>query len=397
MHVESAAVANYPRSDAGGGPQCEPPGAWGGAKHQLGGVVRVGEGQQRRRDVLVGELVVCAAGRLGHPALGGEHGMAGGGRAARPGGVHREQIPAGPGGNPGRPADESLAFRATAKRDHHPLPGLTAAGIAAAVKVPTRAAGQRGGQPQQGKLAQCRQVPRLEPAAQRRLHLVCRVDVAAGQPVPQGLWRRVHQLDLARGADDRIGHSLPRRGAGDLRHHVGEGIQVPHTDGGDHVDSRRKQVLDVLPSRAVARAGRVAVREIVYQRHRGAAGQHRAEVHLLGQRAPVWDFGGGNDLKTCQEVFGVRPAVCFRARHHHVGAVLRAQAALAEQRAGGAGTGCVAQVDPQTPAGGRSLGPGVSPHCASPPCTRPDGTGGMAAAASWRARAGSILTGYPAG
>src|ERR1700737_3265676 len=66
-----------------------------------------------------------------------------------------------------------------------------------------------------------------------------------------------------------------------------------------------------------------------------AAGQRRAEVHLLCQRAPVWDLGGGNDLKTCQEVFGVRPAVRFRARHHHVGAVLRAPAALAEQRAGG--------------------------------------------------------------
>jgi hypothetical protein len=50
-----------------------------------------------------------------------------------------------------------------------------------------------------------------------------------------------------------------------------QGIQVPDTDGGDHVDSRRQQVLDVLPSGAVARAGRVAVREIVYQRHRGAA------------------------------------------------------------------------------------------------------------------------------
>jgi len=135
--------------------------------------------------------------------------------------VHRQQLSAGPGGDPGRPADQGLALRATAQGDHHPLPGLTAAGVAATGKVPPRAAGQRGGQPQQGKLAQRRQVPRLEPAAQRRLRLVCRVDVAAGQPVPQGLRRHVHQLDLARRSDDQIGHSLPRRGAGDLRHHVG--------------------------------------------------------------------------------------------------------------------------------------------------------------------------------
>ena len=290
--------------------------------------------------------------------------------------MHRQQVPAGPGGDTGRPADQHLALRATAERDHHPLPGLTAAGIAATAEVPPRAAGQRGGQPPQGQLAQRRQVPRLEPAAQRRLRLVRRVDVAAGQPVPQGLRRHVHQLDLARRADDRIGHTLPGRGAGDLRHHVGQGIQVPDTDGGDHVDSRRKQLLDVLPSRAVPRAGRVAVREIVHQRHGGAAGEHRAEVHLLGQRALGWDFGGGNDLKTGQEVFGVRPAVRSRARHHHVGAVLRAPAALAEQRAGGAGAGCVAQVDPQTPTDGRSPGPGVSTHYVCPPCTRPNGTGG---------------------
>ena len=210
--------------------------------------------------------------------------------------------------------------------------------------------------------------------------------MAAGQPVPQGLRRHVHELDLARGPDDRIGHTLPRRGAGDLRHHVGQGIQVADTDGGDHVDSRRQQVLDVLPSRAMARAGRVAVREIVDQRHRGAAGQHRAEVHLLGQRAPVGDFGGGHDLKTGQEAFGVRPAVRFRARHHHVGAVLRAPAALAEQRAGGAGPGCVAQVDPQPPTGGRSPRPGVSTHGAPRPAPGPTAPGEMPAARSLRTR-----------
>jgi len=50
----------------------------------------------------------------GRPAPGGEHGPAGAGRAAGPGGVHRQQVPAGPGGDPGRPADQSLALRATA-------------------------------------------------------------------------------------------------------------------------------------------------------------------------------------------------------------------------------------------------------------------------------------------
>jgi hypothetical protein len=119
-----------------------------------------------------------------------------------------------------------------------------------------------------------------------------------------------------------------------------------------------KQVLDVLPSGAMAQAGHIAVRDIVDQHHRGAAGQHRAEVHLLGQRAPVGDFGGWEDLKTGQEVFGVRPAVRFRARYHHVGAVLRPPAALAEQ-------------------GGPALGP-----------TAPEGM--TAAGSLWARRSGGV-------
>jgi hypothetical protein len=48
-------------------------------------------------DILIGQpgqLVVGAAERLGQPSMGGEHGAVGGGWPARPGGVHRQQVPA---------------------------------------------------------------------------------------------------------------------------------------------------------------------------------------------------------------------------------------------------------------------------------------------------------------
>jgi len=232
---------------------------------------------------------------------------------------------------------------------HYPLPGVTAAQIVAAGAVPLRVAGQLGGQPQQGKLAQHGQVPDPEPAAQRRFRFPRRVDVAASHPVTQSLRRQVHQLDLMRRADDRIRHGLPERGAGDLLDYVGQGIQVPDTDGRDHVDTRLKQVLDVLPPRGVTPAWHVAVCELIHQCHLGPAGQHRGDVHLLRHRAPVWHPGRRNDLQTRQQRGRTRPAMSFRMGHHHVGALLRAPTALAKQRAGRAGTRRIAQVDPQPP------------------------------------------------
>ena len=63
----------------------------------------------------------------------------------------------------------------------------------------------------------------------------------AGHLLSQHIRRHVHKLDLSRRADQRIRYGLPGRGAGDLLDHVGERFQLPDADGGDHVDSRRKQ------------------------------------------------------------------------------------------------------------------------------------------------------------
>jgi hypothetical protein len=142
---------------------------------------------------------------------------------------------------------------------------------------------------------------------------------------------------------------------------------VADADGGDHVDSRLEQVLDVLPPVGVAQAGRVAVGEIIDQRHLRPAREDRVEVHLRESRAPVRDPDRGDDLKSAKEICRVRPAVRLRTGHHNVGAVLRAPVALAEQCAGRDGPRCEAQVDPQTPAGGRFLVCGVSVHQAQLP------------------------------
>ena len=168
-----------------------------------------GEREQRGRNVVVGQVVVGAADGFGQPSLGGHRGTVGDGRAARRGGVHGQQVPAGPGADSCRPADQRLVLRAAAERDHDALPDVTAAKMLAAGPAQQGAARQRGGHPPEGKLAQRRQVSRLERPVQRAPGPLGRVDVAAGHPVPQRLRRHVHQLDLIRGGNDRIRHRFP--------------------------------------------------------------------------------------------------------------------------------------------------------------------------------------------
>jgi hypothetical protein len=272
VHADSAAAADQLRPDRAGGPQRRQPGAAGRAEHQLSGVLRLGERQQRGRDVGAGQLVVGAAERDGQLPLGGELGATSSGRPRRPGDMHGQQGPSGPGGDPCRPADQRLALRAAAERDHHPLPGMTVTRSHPAGARPPPLAGQLASQPQQGELTQRAQGRSLEPAAQRCPGSFRRVDVPVRQAFLQRLRRHVHQLDLARRADHWIRHGFPARDSGDLLGYVAERFQLTDSDCGDHVDACGQQLHGVLPSPGVSRARHVAVGEIVDQGHRGPAG-----------------------------------------------------------------------------------------------------------------------------
>ena len=82
------------------------------------------------------------------------------------------------------------------------------------------------GHPQQGELAQGRQIAGPEVVGERRVDLLGGVDVAVRHPAAQPLGRHVHQLDLMGPADDLIGHRLVLRHPGDLLDDVVEGFEV---------------------------------------------------------------------------------------------------------------------------------------------------------------------------
>ena len=211
-------------------------------------------------------------------------------------------------------------------------------------------------QPQQRELAQRRQVADPEVVGERRIDLLGLVDVAVRHPAAQRLGRHVDQLDLVGGPDDRVGHRLPLRYAGDLLDDVVERLQVLDVHRGDDVDAGVEQLVDVLPALLVARAWHVGVRELVDEGDLGVPGQDRVEVHLLEGGAAVGQRRPRDDLQVTDLLEGVRPAVRLDVGDHHVGAALVATMTLVEQRKRLANAGRGAEVDPQLAAAARLHG-----------------------------------------
>ena len=95
------------------------------------------------------------------------------------------------------------------------------------------------------------------PAAlhRRGLSSVRRVDLAGDHAPSQRLGRDVHEIELIGLADRRIGQRLALSDAAHLGHDVIEGLQMLDVQGADDVDARLEQLLDVLPTLCVSRAG----------------------------------------------------------------------------------------------------------------------------------------------
>ena len=272
--------------------------------------------------------------------------------------MHGQQVAArGPGGDPRGAPDESVALGAAGERDDDPLPRLPGALDTVRGPVGLQALVDLVGQPQQGQLAQRGQVAGAEVVGQRRVDFLRRVDVPVRHPAPERLGRHVDQLDLVGGAHHGVRDRLPLRYAGDLLHHVVEGLEMLDVDGRDHVDAGVEQFLDVLPALLVAGPGHVGVGHLVDQGDLRVAGQHGVEVHLLEVRPAVDHRLARDDLQAVEQHSGVRAPVGLGVGDHHVGAAFRPAMALAEHGEGLADPRGRAEVDPEIPAAGPLVPP----------------------------------------
>ena len=112
VDVDVAGLADGGGPDAGPAQQRREPRAPAAAEHELGGVLRPGELQQRLGHVVADDLVVGAAEGLDQLSLPGQVGGAGAGEPVGAGDVDREQVTAGRAGGDARgPPDQGLALR----------------------------------------------------------------------------------------------------------------------------------------------------------------------------------------------------------------------------------------------------------------------------------------------
>ena len=336
----------------GPGQQGEQPASPAGPEHELGGVLRLGEGEQRLGDLVADDLMVGAAERLDELPLPGQVGRVRAGEPVGLGDVHREQVAAGrPGRDPRRPPDQRVALGSAGERDDDPLPRLPGVADVVLGPVPLQSLVDLVGQPQQRELAQRGQVPRPEVVGERGVDLLRRVDVAVRHPAAQRLGGHVDQLDLVGGPHHRVRHRLPLRHPGDLLDHVLDRLKVLDVDGGDHVDARVEQLVDVLPALLVPRARHVRVRELVDQRDLRLAGEHGLDVHLFPLAAPVGQLLARDDLKAFDQRRRLRPPVRLGERDNDVCPALGAPVPLREHGVRLAHPGRRAQVNAQLTAG----------------------------------------------
>ena len=356
VDVDRARVPDHP-VDNGRSEQLPGTRPFAGPQHHLRDILGPGEVEQRLRHAPPDHLVERPAYHLDElprrlqcrdifGACLGDH-------------VDGEQLAASASGHASSSADQGLVFRATRDADQDAFARFPRTFDPVVPHVVLERFVDAVGHPQQSKLTERAQVALAEVVRQGGVDLLRRIDVAMGHAPPERERRHVDQLHLIRGADDLVGDRLALLRAGDPLDDVVQRLEVLDVHGGDDVDPRLEQLLDVLPSLLVPRARDVRVCQLIDQRDLGRSGQDRVDVHLLESRAPVLDRPPGGDLQVAQALAGLGTAVGLDEPDHDIGTALPTTQALAQHREGLADAGRVAEVDAEAAARGHGSTLGV--------------------------------------
>ena len=350
MHVDRSGQA-HDTVDHGPAEQLLPARACRRSEHDLGGVLRSGEVDQRRGDVVAGHLAVLAAELLEQPALLGDglcRLLVAPGRESGVGDdVDADQLALRPLGDACRAADEVIRPGRPGQGDHDAFARLPRAGDAVALAIVLEGVVDAVGDPEQGQLAQRRQVARPEVVGEGGVDLLRAVDVAVGQAAAQRLGRHVDELDLVGDAHGVVRDRLPLADARDPLDDVVQRFEVLDVDGRDDVDAGVEQLVDVRPALLVARTRRIAVGQLVDEDEVGMAAQDGVHVHLGELAAAVLDRPARHDLEVADLIGGALAAVCLDESDDDIGAALAAAASLVEHGERLADARRRPQVDPQ--------------------------------------------------
>ncbi|MCY1401303.1 hypothetical protein D9M71_164200 [compost metagenome] len=135
------------------------------------------------------------------------------------------------------------------------------------------------------------------------------VDLALAQALEQLPGRQVDQHQFEGFLQHPIGQSLAHLHASDATHLVIEAFQVLDVDCGVDVDTRRQQLLHVLPALGMAAARGVAVGQFVDQGQLRRGLEQAIQVHFFEHDPAVLRTQQRLLRKACKHRFGFRPAV----------------------------------------------------------------------------------------
>ena len=170
----------------------------------------------------------------------------------------------------------------------------------------------------QRELPQRDEIALPEEAAHGLAGLLGDVDLPVTESPDQIVGREIHQLDLRRLLQDRVGDGLARRDLGHPGDDVVQALEVLDVERRVDVDARGQELRDVLPALGVPRARRVRVGQLVDEDERGAAREGGVEIELAEHRAAVLDRARRQPLEPGQERLRLGPAVGLDPADHHV-------------------------------------------------------------------------------
>ena len=158
----------------------------------------------------------------------------------------------------------------------------------------------------QRQLAQGDQVALAKEVLNSPLGLAADIDFPFIEPLAEIVRGQVDQHYVVGGVEKRIGDGFTDLHAGDAADDVVQALEVLDVNGGKHVDAGFQQLFDVLPAFRMTGAGRVAVRQLIDQDQRRAAGQGAVKVKLFNVAPAVGEAAlgqGAEPLKHRRRLF----------------------------------------------------------------------------------------------